>query len=94
MSGTVTKNCGGCGRKFESKFDSNFCQTCIDDDSENEITDCPNCQRTYDDADADFMICHHCGYDAENKTFKKVGNGRRDISRVGIDPDARLDDWS
>ena len=34
---------------------------------EDEILDCPNCGREYDDADADFLICHHCGYDAEKK---------------------------
>ena len=31
---------------------------------ENEILDCPNCGRSYDDADADFYICHHCGFHA------------------------------
>ena len=34
-------------------------------DDENEITECPNCQRGYDDADRDFLICHWCGYDVE-----------------------------
>ncbi len=41
-----------------------------DFDDDNEITDCPACGQTYDDADADFLICHHCGYDAEKKTYK------------------------
>jgi rRNA maturation endonuclease Nob1 len=42
----------------------------FDDDDENVITDCPACGQTYDDADADFLICHHCGYDAEKKKYQ------------------------
>jgi hypothetical protein len=30
-----------------------------------EILDCPKCGRTYDDADADFLICHICGHNAD-----------------------------
>ncbi len=26
---------------------------------------CPNCGETYDDADFDFQICHHCGYNVD-----------------------------
>lgn len=37
-------------------------------DEDNEITSCPNCGETYDDADQDFLICHHCGYDANKPT--------------------------
>lgn len=37
-------------------------------DDENVITACPACGITYDDADSDFLICHHCGWNAnENK---------------------------
>lgn len=65
----------------------------MEDDDDNEVTDCPNCGRTYDDADSDFLICHHCGFNAVEKTIdlRKVS---RNISRYGIDPDVRLDDWS
>lgn len=52
----------------------------MEDEDENELLDCPNCGRTYDDADADFLICHHCGYDAEDGTFD-----RRRISRDSED---------
>lgn len=62
------------------------------DDEENEITECPNCGRTYDDADADFLICHHCGWDAEEKRFKPIG--RRSTKLYGLDSEATLDDWS
>lgn len=64
----------------------------MDEEEENEILDCPCCGRTYIDADADFLICHHCGYDAVRK-IRLEGNRRRDISRYGIDPDVQLDDW-
>lgn len=89
---TIIKKCGGCGQKFESRLDNNFCDSCAHDD-DNEITDCPNCQRTYDDADRDYLICHHCGYDAEKKNFRS-GNRKRSISRFGIDPDVELGDWN
>lgn len=55
-------------------------------DDENEIVDCPNCGETYDDADADFLICSHCGYDAEKKNFK-ASRIDRGWKGYGIDPD-------
>lgn len=63
-----------------------------DNDLNDEITACPNCQREYDDADQDFLICHHCGYDAEKKRFVKKPS--RSVARFGIDPNVRLDEWS
>ncbi len=50
-----------------------------DSDDELEITDCTACGRTYDDADADFLICHHCGYNAEEKTYGKASPEREDL---------------
>lgn len=91
---TVIKKCGGCGRDFESKFDNNFCQSCIDQDREDStFSICPRCDHEYDDIDRDYMICSRCGYDAE-KQVTRPGNRRRSISRYGIDPDVKLDDWS
>jgi protein-arginine kinase activator protein McsA len=43
------------------------------DDEPEEMNECPNCQRTYDDADQDFLICSWCGWDAERKIFR-LGN--------------------
>lgn len=51
-----------------------------------EITDCPNCNSTYDDADQDFLICSKCGWDAEKKRFKP-GNIDRGWRNYGIDPE-------
>lgn len=42
-----------------------MCNEQIEED--NEITSCPNCVVEYDDADADFLICHVCGYNANTK---------------------------
>lgn len=61
-----------------------------EENDEIEILDCPACGRTYDDADADFLICHHCGYDAVEKKYKAR---KRSIKGYGIDPDVQLDDW-
>lgn len=61
-------------------------------DEENELHDCPKCGRTYDDADFDFSICHHCGWDANERKYKP-GNRTRSIERYGIDPSVKLDDW-
>lgn len=76
-----------------------FCQNCKanwedeDIEDEAEITDCPNCGRGYDDADADFLICHHCGYDVEKGKVdeRKI---KRSLKGYGIDPDVKLDDWT
>ena len=65
----------------------------MEDEDENEILDCPACGRTYDDADADFLICHHCGYNAETKKFD-LRKKSRSLKGYGIDPDVQLDDWS
>ncbi len=56
------------------------------DFDENEITDCPNCGVEYDDADADFLICSKCGYDAEDETVdtRRID---RSMKGYGIDPD-------
>lgn len=63
------KNCTGCEMCENDWHDSDE----YDDEwpEDKEITDCPNCRRTYDDADQDFLICHHCWYDAERKIFTK-----------------------
>lgn len=61
-----------------------------DFDDENVIEDCPNCGKTYDDADQDFLICHHCGWDAEEKKFKP-GNRSKRMRGYGIDPDVTID---
>ncbi len=37
-------------------------------DDEDEILDCPHCGNTYDDADADFLICSKCGFNANTRT--------------------------
>lgn len=31
---TETRKCGGCGRSFESRFDSNFCDSCQEPDED------------------------------------------------------------
>ncbi len=36
-------------------------------EEEEAPTDCPICGRTLDDADYDFQICHHCGWDGNDK---------------------------
>lgn len=64
------------------------------DEDENEILDCPRCNRAYDDADADFLICHHCGHNANkggDHTDRRKVN--RSLTGYGIDPDVKLDDW-
>lgn len=42
-----------------------------DELEENEITSCPACGRDYDDADADFQICHFCGFNANKWEYEK-----------------------
>lgn len=64
----------------------------FDDEIYDEICDCPKCGRTYDDADADFLICSKCGWNVE-KQKRTYNTGNRSISRYGIDPDVKLDDW-
>lgn len=54
--------------------------------------DCPNCGREYDDADADFLICHHCHWNENTKRFTKGGR-QKPFARFGIDPDVELDSW-
>jgi tRNA(Ile2) C34 agmatinyltransferase TiaS len=63
---------------LEDDYDGGF--------DDNEITDCPSCGQTYDDADADFLICSKCGYDAEKKNYK-ASRIDRGMSGYGIDPD-------
>lgn len=41
----------------------------VDDEG---LTYCPNCGRSYDDADADFYICHHCGHSAKEANYKAI----------------------
>jgi hypothetical protein len=67
--------------------------TKAEDWDDGEVLDCPNCGRSYDAADADFLICHHCGPDATTgKTDRRKISGR---NRLGIDPDIPgLDDWT
>lgn len=62
----------------------------MDEDDDDKYSDCPACGRTYDDADADFLICHHCGYDAEKKQFN-AKHKSRSMKGFGIDPDVTLD---
>lgn len=38
-----------------------------DDEAEEAPTECPVCGRTLDDADFDFQICHHCGWNGNDK---------------------------
>jgi len=62
----------------------------MDDDfefsEEDEVADCPSCGDTYDDADADFLICSKCGYDAEKKNFdhRRID---KSMKGYGIDSD-------
>ena len=37
------------------------------EEAEEAPTECPMCGRTLDDADYDFQICHHCGWNGNNK---------------------------
>ncbi len=56
----VIKKCGGCGRDFESVLDNNFCQSCIDDDSDDE-------QR-----EPDYWMCG-CGRSVTNRLSASSG---------------------
>lgn len=57
-----------------------------DDFEDNEIEDCPACGREYDEIDADYLICSHCGWDEEKKRYKRTGQ-IRSMKGYGIDPD-------
>lgn len=39
------------------------------DDSHLDITECPKCGRTYDDADYDFQICHFCKWSVGDNKY-------------------------
>lgn len=83
--------CKSCGKLISKEWHkNNFCKNCDEDFDEATITDCPKCNKTYDDADADFLICHHCGYNAH--TGKTDQRKRSGINRLGLDPDAN-DVW-
>lgn len=58
------KKCEGCGCEEDREAAREE-----DYEDEDEIIDCPNCGREYDDADADFLICHHCGHNATTLNF-------------------------
>lgn len=94
---TIIKKCCRCSREFESKFDNNFCNSCIEQDREDSIgSTCPACNNEYNDIDIDYQICSRCGFDATEQKFRP-GNRRTRLtpnSRYGIDPDVKLDDWS
>lgn len=36
-----------------------------------EMSECPKCGETYDDADQDFLICHHCWWSESDKKYIK-----------------------
>ena len=38
----------------------------------NIIDTCPNCGREYDEIDADYLIYHLCGYDANKEKNQKT----------------------
>ena len=43
-----------------------------DDMIENtELESCPSCGELYDDADFDFQICSHCGWNANKHEYEK-----------------------
>lgn len=39
--------------------------------------DCPQCGVTYDDADADYLICSRCGWDENEQVYRPGSIDRR-----------------
>lgn len=72
--------CTRCGNRLLDKnaIEVGQCFKCFAldqcDDEEDEVTDCPKCNQTYDDADADFLICSKCGWN--------VNTGKYDLRKV------------
>lgn len=54
--------------RHNKKFLTNMNDIEYDDKlPEGVYVDCPMCGQTLDDADFDFQICHHCGWNGNNK---------------------------
>lgn len=58
----------GCNNDIlEPIINKTFGMDSDDDEAEEAPTECPMCGRTLDDADFDFQICHHCGWNGNDK---------------------------
>jgi len=49
------------------------------DEEENELLDCPKCQKEYDEIDAEYEICSYCGWNVSKQKY----NGQ--ISKTDFD---------
>lgn len=57
-------------------------------------TECPNCNRSYDEIDSDYCICSKCGWDANEHRFKSnVKRNPSDIDFLNGDADILTGEW-
>lgn len=65
-----------------------------DDEDEVYYTECPNCERPYDEIDSDFCICSKCGWDANEHRFKSdAKRNPSDLDYLNGDADILSGEW-